>query len=112
MVTACLYRFLGGVEGSRLAVASFKAGGWSRQSDTATPSDNSAIQAEEDLGFRLYADGHLSSPNGAVFIFENGGPIRDAPLPRKRKPPARRTGRGASKLRQGWSPALSISAVS
>ena len=27
MVTACLYRFLGGVEGSRLAVASFKAGG-------------------------------------------------------------------------------------
>ena len=27
MVTACLYRFLGGVEGSRLAIASFKAGG-------------------------------------------------------------------------------------
>jgi len=27
MATACLYRFLGGVEGSRLAVASFKAGG-------------------------------------------------------------------------------------
>lgn len=27
MVTACLYRFLGGVEGSRLSVASFKAGG-------------------------------------------------------------------------------------
>ena len=26
-ITACLYRFLGGVEGSRLAVASFKAGG-------------------------------------------------------------------------------------
>ena len=27
VITACLYRFLGGVEGSRLAVASFKAGG-------------------------------------------------------------------------------------
>ncbi len=27
IVTACLYRFLGGVEGSRLAIASFKAGG-------------------------------------------------------------------------------------
>ena len=27
VVTACLYRFLGGVEGSRFAVASFKAGG-------------------------------------------------------------------------------------
>lgn len=26
-ITACLYRFLGGIEGSRLAVASFKAGG-------------------------------------------------------------------------------------
>ena len=27
VITACLYRFLGGVEGSRLAIASFKAGG-------------------------------------------------------------------------------------
>lgn len=27
VITACLYRFLGGVEGSRLSVASFKAGG-------------------------------------------------------------------------------------
>ena len=98
VITACLYRFLGGVEGSRLAVASFKAGGSAAVFGAALwyvteqlVALNSTVQPPPDewmamdrngapVGIRIGQDSVLPDPSlleDAVWSVENvGGAIR------------------------------------